>query len=118
MKSILLIEDSNASSQNIIFNLEKKGYNIIATKTIHGGINLFKENRFGLIIINMSLKNERINNSTKDLENMNKLNSIPLIMLTNQEAISSLQDPGVNMNWLIKPFSADKLLKTVDKLFT
>lgn len=115
IRKILLIEDSEAISKNITVNLRENGYKVYSTQTISEGLRILSENKIVLIIADINLKNSNIINFASNIADDNKYNLIPLLMLSNEEGkISNNNISGIE-EWIIKPFSTDKLLKTVRK---
>ncbi len=115
IRKILLIEDSEAISKSIIINLQGNGYKVYSTDTITEGLRILSETEIGLIIADMNLKSNKIIDFTRNIAGDSRYNLIPLLMLTNEEGkISKRSISGVE-GWIIKPFSADNLLKIVRK---
>ena len=115
IRKILLIEDSEAISKNITINLRENGYKVYSTETITEGLRILSENEIGLIIADVNLKNSKIIDFTSNIAVDNRYNLIPLLMLSSEEGkVSNKSISGIE-EWIIKPFSTDKLLKTVRK---
>ena len=113
IKKILLIEDSEAISKSITINLQENGYKVYSSETITEGLRILSENKIGLIIADVNLKNSKIIDFTSNIADDSKYNLIPLLMLSNEEGkVSNKNISGIE-EWIIKPFSTDKLLKTV-----
>lgn len=114
-RKILLVEDSEAISKSIIVNLQENGYKVYPSETITEGLRILSENKIGLIIADVNLKNNKIIDFTSNIADDSKYNLIPLLMLSNEEGkVSNKSISGIE-EWIIKPFSTDKLLKTVRK---
>ena len=112
---ILLIEDSEAISKSISFDLQRNGYTLYSAHTITEGLSILSDNTIGLIIADIDLKSSKIIDFTSSILDDNRYNLIPLIMLINEEEkVSGKIIPGIE-EWMIKPFSTHKLLKTVKK---
>lgn len=114
-RKILLVEDSEAISKSIIVNLQENGYKVYSSKTTTEGLRILSENKIGLIIADVNLKNNKIIDFTSNIADDSKYNLIPLLMLSNEEGkVSNKSISGIE-EWIIKPFSTDRLLKTVGK---
>ena len=112
-KKILLIEDSEAISKSIIINLQGNGYKVYSTETITEGLRILLETDIGLIIADMNLKGSKIIDFARNIAGDSRYKLIPLLMLTDEAGkVSKRSIPGIK-EWIIKPFSADKLLKAV-----
>ena len=116
INTILLIEDSEAISKSINYDLQGNGYTVYSTDTITGGLSILSENKIELIIADMNLKSSKIIDFTRNISNDSRYNLIPLIMLTDGNRDVSKKSISGIKEWIIKPFSADKLLKTVRRL--
>lgn len=113
IRKILLIEDSEAISKSIIINLQENGYKVYSSETITEGLRILSENKIELIIADINLKNSKITDFISNIADDSRYNLIPLLMLSNEEEnISDKSISGIE-EWIIKPFSTDKLLKTV-----
>ena len=116
IRNILLIEDSEAISKSIIVNLHENGYEVYSTETITEGLRILSETEIGLIIADINLENSKIIDFARNIAGDSRYNLIPLIMLIDEGGkVSKRSIPGIE-EWIIKPFSADKLLKTVRRL--
>ncbi|MCK5199114.1 MAG: response regulator [Spirochaetales bacterium] len=113
VRTILLIENSEALSKSITVNLKGNGYETYSTKTITEGLRILSENKIELIIADINLGKSKIIDFASNIAVNSRYNTIPLIMLSNEEGkVSDKSIPGIE-EWIIKPFSTDKLLKTV-----
>lgn len=112
-KKILLIEDSEAISKNMTVNLQENGYKVYSTDTITEGLRILSETDIGLIIADMNLKDSKIIDFGRNIFDDSRYNLIPLLMLTDEAGKVSKRNISGLAGWIIKPFSADKLLKTV-----
>jgi len=115
IRKILLIEDSEAISKSIIVNLHENGYNVYSTETITDGLRILSETSIGLIIADMNLKNSKIIDFARNIADDSRYNLIPLIILIDEGSKVSKRSMPEIEEWIIKPFSAEKLLKTVSR---
>ena len=114
--NVLLLEDSEAVSKNIYLTLKEYGYEVLSTNSTTEGLYILSEYSIGLIIADMNIDNGKIVYFTNEINSVNKYSSIPLLMLADDIGKNSWEHiPGID-NWIIKPFSANKLLNTVERL--
>lgn len=116
ISKILLIEDSEAISKSITLNLQGNGYKVYSTDNIKEGLKILSETEIGLIIADMNLKSSKTTDFTRNISGDSRYNLIPLLMLTDEAGRDSKKSISGIEGWIIKPFSADKLLNTVRRL--
>jgi len=115
-KKILLIEDSEAITKNITFNLSRFGYKILSEKTIIAGSIILSKYEIMLIIADIDLLNTE-NTSIKEQLNIKKDNRFPsIIVLVDEERNILERNHWENITIVTKPFSAAKLLNTVQTI--
>jgi len=113
IRIILLIEDSEAISKSIIINLQGNSYKVYSTETITEGLRILSDTEIGLIIADINLKSSKIIDFTRNITGDSRYKLIPLLMLTDEAGKVSKRSISGIKGWIIKPFSADKLLKAV-----
>ena len=113
---VLLLEDSEAISRNIFLTLQDYGYEVLSTNSTTEGLYILSEYDIGLIIADMNIDYGRIIYFTNGINLDNKYSSIPLLMLSDDIGKNSWKQLEGIENWIIKPFSANKLIKTVERL--
>jgi len=116
MKNILIIEDEEKVSQVIKAYLEKNGYNVYVALNGLTGIEVFKENKFDLIILDLMLPDINGEDICKVIR---ETSDVYIFMLT---AKGTLEDKieGLNIGadeYLVKPFSPRELTARVNALF-
>ena len=115
-EKILLIEDSEAITKNITFNLSRFGYKILSEKTIIAGSIILSKYEIMLIIADIDLLNTE-NTSIKEQLNIKKDNRFPsIIVLVDEERNILERNHWENITIVTKPFSAAKLLNTVQTI--
>lgn len=112
---VLLLEESEAVSKNIFLTLKECGYDVLSTNSTTEGLDILSEYDIGLIIADMNINRGRIKYFTNEISSVAKYNLIPILILADDQGKKSWNQSERVKNWLIKPFSADKLLKTVNK---
>lgn len=113
IKKILLIEASEAISKSIILNLQENGYDVSYAVTVNVGLKILSESEVELIIADINLNRTVCMDFVRNISSDKRYSEIPLIMLSDEAGkVSDSRIPGVK-GWIIKPFSADKLLQAV-----
>lgn len=118
-KSILIIDDSAAIRQSISYILQQEGYGTTeACDGLEGLQKLEGIGRFDCIITDVNMPNmDGITFIRKARENP-KFKFVPILVLTTESQGSKMnegKDAGAT-GWIVKPFSADKLLAVVKKV--
>lgn len=114
--TILLVEDEIKLATIIKEELARAGYHTIM---VHNGLEvekLMKENKFSLVVLDISLPGKNGFELCKEIRSTNKL--IPIIMLT---ALGEIQDKVDAFNlgaddYLVKPFHFDELFARIKVL--
>ena len=113
---VLLLEESEAISKNIFLTLREYGYEVLSTNSTTEGLDILSEYEIGLIIADMNINRGKIKYFTNEINSDDKYNLIPILLLADDQGKKSWKRiEGIN-NWIIKPFSADKLMHTVETL--
>jgi len=113
---VLLLEESEAVSKNIFLTLQEYGYEVLSTNSTTEGLYILSEYVIGLIIADTNINRGKIKYFTSEINSDDKYNFIPILLLAEDQGKKSWEKiEGIN-NWIIKPFSADKLLHTVETL--
>lgn len=113
MKKILLIEDDSRAANTLNDLFTKQGYN---TKIAHmgaEGVMYFKQIKFDLVVLDMSLPDKA---GSEVLEEIRTISTVPVIVLTDgdgKDSMASLLYAGAN-DYLIKPFYANELLSRME----
>ncbi|RKX84009.1 MAG: hypothetical protein DRP58_07850 [Spirochaetes bacterium] len=110
---ILLLEKSEAISKNIFLTLQNSGYEVLSTNSTTEGLYILSEYDIRVIIADTNMNKGKIVYFTNALKSNNKYSLIPLLMLADDKGKNSWEQLSDVENWVIKPFSADKLLKAV-----
>ncbi|MDA3941309.1 MAG: hypothetical protein PF693_18690 [Spirochaetia bacterium] len=110
---VLLLEESEAISKNIFITLQESGFEVLSTNSITEGLYILSEYDIGVIIADMNMNLGRITYFTNTLKSNNKFNLIPLLMLADDKGKNSWKQINGVENWIIKPFSANKLLRSI-----
>ena len=120
---ILLVEDNPLNQKVVTFNLKKYNYNV--TSVVYGreAIDLVKNRKFDLILMDIMLPEmdgfEVTENIRKYEEESGVTERVPIIALT-ANTLDNDRDKcySAGMNeYLSKPFSSDELIGVIDKFF-
>lgn len=112
MNKILLVEDEKGISSMEKNYLQKAGFNVIQAFDGEEALNLFKENSFDLIVLDLMIPKI---SGEKVLETIRKNSNIPIIMVTakvsENDIVENLRN-GAD-DYIKKPFSANELVERV-----
>lgn len=113
--NILIVEDEKDISEGISEYLAEAGYGVKVAEDGESGINLFKENKFDLVVLDIMLPKI---NGFGVLNKIREISNVPVIMLT---AMSDDYTQIMSFNekaddYITKPFSVLILHKRIEAL--
>ncbi len=118
---ILLVEDNLMNQKVVMFNLKKFNCEILAAVTGSQAVDLFKNNTFNLVLMDIMLPEMdgyEITGVIRKIEKENNvLNSVPIIALTANTYDNDKEkcfNAGMN-DYLSKPFNARQLIEMIEK---
>lgn len=103
-KKILIIEDEKALREALKSYLEEDGFEIEVAADGEVGISLIRENKFDLAILDIILPKKDGFKILEEIKEDEKIQKIPIIVLTNLESIEDIQkafEKGIT-NYLVK----------------
>ena len=118
---ILLVEDNLMNQKVVMFNLKKLNCDITPVSNGKEALEIFKNNSFDLILMDIMLPEMNGYEITTEIRKFEKLrevkNPVTIIALTaNTYENDKEKCISVGMNeYLSKPFSAQQLIKTIEK---
>jgi len=118
-KKIMVVDDSNAIRQSLIFTLKSAGYEVVEAANGVDALNLMKEHTIGLFISDVNMPEMDGITLLKKIKEDKDYKHAPVIMLTTEasgDMITEGKEAGAKA-WMIKPFQPDQLLGAVKKLF-
>jgi len=118
-KKIMVVDDSNAVRQSLVFTLKSAGYEVVEAANGVDALNLMKEHAVGLFISDVNMPEMDGITLLKKIKEDKDYNHTPVIMLTT-EASGSMINQGKEAGakaWIIKPFQPEQLIDAVKKLF-
>lgn len=118
-RSILVIDDEKDIQKLLRYNLEKEGYQVLAAKTGEEGLELARQKKPDLIVLDLMLPGMDGLEICKILKADKNTKNIPVLMLT---AKGSEVDQVVGLelgasDYLTKPFSVKILLARLKNIF-
>ena len=118
-KKIMVVDDSNAIRQSLVFTLKNAGYDAIEASNGAVALDLMKEHSVGLFISDVNMPEMDGLTLLKMIKEDSSYKHTPVIMLTTESSmdiIESAKKIGAKA-WMIKPFQPDQMLDAVKKLF-
>jgi len=111
-EKILIIEDEKNIAKLIKFNLEKNGYETIATRSGEEAIQILGRHEVDLILLDIMLPGMNGLEVCKEIKQMNRTKNIPVIMLTAKgEEVDRIVGFEVGADdYITKPFSPRELI--------
>ena len=113
MRKILIIEDDTRTADMLYDLLEKQGYGVKVAHLGMEGITTFKQMKFDLIVLDMTLPDK---DGMEVLKEIRTISSVPVIVLTDgdsKDSVTSLLYAGAN-DYLTKPFYVNELLARIE----
>lgn len=118
-KNILVIEDNELNRKLVRAILQRSSYNIMEAVDAEGGIRLAREQRPGLILMDIQLPGMDGLIATRIIKQDPGLQEIPVVALTGhamEEDIEKAMEAGC-AGYISKPFNIKDFLDTVNQFF-
>lgn len=116
---ILVVDDSAAIRQSITYVLTQGGYEVLEAKDGMDGLSVLKgAGSVDLIITDVNMPNLDGISFIKKVREDGAYKFVPIIVLTTESQGSKMnegKEAGAT-GWIVKPFSAEKLLGVVKKV--
>ncbi|MCK4917353.1 MAG: response regulator transcription factor [Candidatus Omnitrophica bacterium] len=114
-KKILVVEDDKNISKLVKYNLEKAGFDCVATLTGEAALEVLDRESFDLIILDIMLPEMDGFEMCRHIKQETKLSSIPIIMLTAKgEEVDKVVGFELGADdYVVKPFSPRELILRV-----
>lgn len=116
--SVLIAEDDEANFRLYKSMLKKTGIKVIHADNGEDAVNLFKDNKVDLVIMDAMMPGKDGFIATKEIRNISE--EVPVIMLTayaNQDSIREAVKSGCT-DYLSKPVSTEVLISALKKWLT
>ena len=112
---ILLVEDNLSISKGLIYTLKQNNYEVVNTKTVKDTLKVLKNNKFDLIIIDISLPDGNGFDLFKIIKEKYNTPSIFLTAKDLEEDIVHGFNLGID-DYITKPFLTGELLARINKI--
>jgi len=118
-KKVLVVDDSAAIRQSITYVLQQGGYDVVEAKDGMDGLSVLQGmDVVDLIITDVNMPNLDGISFIRKVRELAAFKFTPIIVLTTESQGSKMnegKEAGAT-GWIVKPFSADKLLAVVKKV--
>ena len=111
---VLLLEQSEAVTRSIMLSLGANGYEVLPAATVEQARKLLETSSIGLVIADQNILPEEWARLMENYSGSGLFSPVPLILLTSEEGMLSRETITFAKDWIIKPFSANRLLKAVN----
>ena len=118
-KKIMVVDDSKAIRQSLIFTLKGHGYEVLEAANGVDALELMKDNTIGLFISDVNMPEMDGIELLKRIKQDKDHKYTPVIMLTTEsgrDMIEAGKEAGAKA-WMIKPFQPEEIVSAVKKLF-
>ncbi len=118
-KKIMVVDDSKAIRQSLIFTLKGHGYEVLEAANGVDALDLMKDNTIGLFISDVNMPEMDGIELLKRIKQDKDHKYTPVIMLTTEsgrDMIEAGKEAGAKA-WMIKPFQPEEIVSAVKKLF-
>ncbi|NPV00731.1 MAG: response regulator [Brevinematales bacterium] len=117
-KSILIVDDSTSMRWVIRMTLQDKGFKVVEAVNGKDGLSKLAINDIDLVISDLHMPEMDGFEFIRNIRSNQKYRYLPVLVLTT-EANPELQQEAKNAGataWIMKPFTAEKLLIVIQKL--
>lgn len=118
-KKIMVVDDSNAIRESLVFTLKNAGYDVVESSNGEDALILMKKHSIGLFISDVNMPGMDGITLLKKIKEDKDYKHTPVIMLTTEgsgDMINAGKEAGAKA-WMIKPFQQKDLIEAVKKLF-
>jgi Response regulator containing CheY-like receiver, AAA-type ATPase, and DNA-binding domains len=118
MKKILAVDDSSSVREMVGFTLRKAGYEVVEAVDGSDGLTKAGGGKFDMIITDLNMPNVDGLQLIGAVRKMPGYSFIPILMLTTESQAEKKNEgrKAGATGWIVKPFNADQLIATVQKL--
>jgi len=112
-KTVLLIDDERELVDMVKIRLEANGYDVIPAYNGEEGVNAAKEKNPDIVLLDIMMPKKDGYTVLKDLKADEKLNKVPVIIITAKPKMKDLFEiEGVNY-YIVKPIDDKELLSKI-----
>jgi two-component system chemotaxis response regulator CheY len=118
MKRILTVDDSASVRQMVAFTLRQSGYEVVEAVDGQDGLGKASAGKFDLIVTDLNMPNLDGIQMIAAVRKLPTTAFVPILMLTTESQATKKDEArkAGATGWIVKPFDAEKLLATVQKL--
>jgi two-component system chemotaxis response regulator CheY len=116
-KKVFVIDDSASTRQLISFTLKGAGYDVVEAEDGKDALKKLTGSGVDMIITDLNMPNMDGMEFLKALRSNQAFKFMPVVMLTTESQVSKVMEAkaaGVS-GWIIKPFTPEQLVDTVNK---
>lgn len=117
-KKVLIIDDSASIRKSISYVLSQEGFEVAEAEDGKDGLAKAGKNNFELIVTDINMPNLDGIGFIQEVRKNQVYKFVPIIVLTTENQKSRMQEGKAAgaTGWIVKPFSADKLISVVKKI--
>jgi two-component system chemotaxis response regulator CheY len=117
-KRVLVVDDSSAIRQSISFVLEQDGYEVVEAGDGMEGLDKLTFEPVQLIITDVNMPNLDGISFIRRVREQDRHKFLPVIVLTTESQNSKMEEgkKAGATGWIVKPFSAERLLNVVKRV--
>lgn len=118
MKKILVVDDSSVVRMSLEMLLKENGFEVISAVDGVDGLTKAGNDKFDLIITDINMPNMNGLDMMKRMREISELKFVPILVLTTEsdsEMLAKGKEYGAT-GWIVKPFTNEDLLSTVQKV--
>ena len=118
MPTILAVDDSASLREMVRFTLTEAGYDVLEAADGVEALEIARKNLVDAVIADVHMPNMDGIELIKHLRALSGYKFVPILMLTTDSDTGLKQQAasGGATGWLVKPFSPDRLLATVQRV--
>jgi len=118
MAKILAVDDSASMRQMVSFTLSGAGHEVIEAVDGAEALNKAKGMQVDLVLTDVNMPNMDGINLIRELRTLPDYKFTPILTLTTESAPEKKQEGKTAgaTGWIVKPFSPDQLLSTIQKV--
>lgn len=118
MAKILAVDDSASMRQMVSFTLKGAGHEVLEATDGAEALSLARDNAVDLVLTDVNMPNMDGISLIRELRNLESYKFTPILTLTTESAPEKKQEGKAAgaTGWIVKPFSPDQLLSTIQKV--
>lgn len=118
MATILAVDDSASMRQMVAFTLKQGGHEVVEAEDGQKALNAAKSKAFNLVISDVNMPVMDGISLIRELRGLPSYRFTPILMLTTEGGADKKQEGKAAgaTGWIVKPFSPEQLLSTVQKV--